>query len=70
MLLNAPWSSLSPLPAAEQRQGRFESELKRAFRALEQERLAMESEERQAPRPRPPLEDEEFLASEDEDRAS
>jgi hypothetical protein len=70
MLLNAPWSSLSPLPAAEQRQGRFESELERAFRALEQERLAMESEERQAPRPRPPLEDEEFLASEDEDRAS
>lgn len=70
MLLNAPWASLSPLPAAEQRQGRFESELERAFRALEQERLALEAEERQAQRPRSRFEDEEFLASEDEERSA
>jgi hypothetical protein len=70
MLRNAPWASLSPLPAAERRQDRFESELGRAFRALEQGSLAMDAEERQTPRARPPLEDEEFLASEDEDLAS
>jgi hypothetical protein len=67
-VIDPPWGSLSPLPAAEQSQARFETELEKAFRALEQERLAHEAELRQALEAlEHPASSAEFPASEDEE---
>lgn len=67
-VIDPPWGSLSPLPAAEQSQARFETELEKAFRALEQERLVHEAELRQAlDALEHPASSAEFPASEDEE---